>query len=99
MTIRKGYAAGTSMGGGYPAEADILDFFSERGLEIITENNPNFIVEFVQYLWGILNAFDWANALGVYCPSMTTFNVRGGQYLFKGIVKTYTPGSAGGPDR
>jgi len=97
MAIRKGYAAGTSMGGGYPPEADILEFFSDRGLEIITENNPNFMVEFVQYLWGILNAFDWANVLGVYCPSVTTFNVRGGKYLFKGTVKTYAPGSAVDP--
>jgi hypothetical protein len=94
---REGYAAGTSLENGYPAEADILEYFSDRGLEIITENNPNFIVEFVQSLWGLLNAFDWAGALGVYCPSTTTFNVRGGKYLFADEVKTYTPGTAVNP--
>jgi len=97
MAIREGYAAGTSYGGGYPPEADILAFFAERGIEIITENNPNFIVEFVQSLWALINAFDWAGALGVYCPSPTTFNVRGGKYLFAGEVKTYTPGAAVNP--
>ena len=86
-----------SMQGGYPAEADIDQFLSDRGLELITENNPNFIAEYKRYIWGILNALDWAGALGVYCPSATTFNVRGGKYLFKGEVKTYTPGSAVDP--
>jgi hypothetical protein len=94
---REGYAPGTSFENGYPAEANILDFFAERGLEIITENNPNFIVEFVQSLWGVLNAFDWAGVLGVYCPLTTTFNVRGGKYLFAGEIKTYTPGEAINP--
>jgi len=94
---REGYAAGTSFENGYPAEADILDFFAERGIEIITENNPNFIVEFIQTLWGLLNAFDWTGALGVYCPSTMTFNVRGGKYLFAGEVKTYIPGAAVNP--
>jgi len=94
---REGYAAGTEMGNGYPAEAAILDFLYNRGLELITENNPNFIVEFVRCLWGVVNAFDWAGTLGVYCPSTTTFNVRGGKYLFAGKVKTYTPGSATDP--
>ncbi|KPL21784.1 MAG: hypothetical protein AMJ75_09365, partial [Phycisphaerae bacterium SM1_79] len=82
---------------GYPAEADIDDFMSDRGIEIPTENNSNYYAEFKQFLWGIINALDWAGALGVYCASTTTFNVRGGKYLFKGTVKTYTPGSAVNP--
>lgn len=86
-----------SMDGGYPAEADIDQFLSDRGLELVTENNPNFTLEFKQHLWGLLNTFDWAGALGVYCPSPTTFNVRGGKYLFAGEVKTYTPGDAVNP--
>jgi hypothetical protein len=85
------------MDGGYPAEADIDSFLSTRGLELITENNSDFIEEFKQYVWGLLNFMDWVGALGVYCPSTTTFNVRGGKYLFKGVVKTYTPGSAVDP--
>lgn len=86
-----------TMSGGYPAEADIDTYLSGRGLELITENNPNFILEFKQFLYSVLNAFDWAGALGVYCPSPTTFNVRGGKYLFAGEVETYTPGSAVDP--
>jgi len=94
---REGYAAGTSMEGGYPAEADMLDFLKDMGIEIITENNPNYMVEFVKFLWGVLNAAEWASAVGVYCPTTTTFNVRGGKYLFNGTVKTYTPGSSVDP--
>jgi len=82
---------------GYPAEADIDSFFSDRGLEIITENNANFMLDYKQAIWGLLNAIDWAGALGVWCVSSTTFNVRGGKYLYKGTVKTYTPGSAVNP--
>jgi len=85
------------MTGGYPDEADIDTFLSDRGLELITENNSNFMLEYKQAIWGLLNALDWAAALGVYCPTTTTFNVRGGKYLFKGEVKTYTPGSAVDP--
>jgi len=86
-----------AMNGGYPAEADIDTFLSDRGLESITEGNPNFIPEFKQFVYGIVLAGDWVGVLGVYCPSATTFNVRGGLYLFKGEVKTYTPGSAVNP--
>jgi len=86
-----------SMNGGYPAEADIDDFFSDRGLELITENNANFIQEHKQSVFGRVLACDWVAALGVYCPSPTTFNVRGGKYLFKGQVRTYTPGDAINP--
>jgi hypothetical protein len=85
------------MTGGYPAEADIDTFLADRGLELLTENNENFIAEFKQFAWGIFNRLDWAAALAVYCPSTTTFNVAGGQYLYKGEVKTYTPGAAVNP--
>jgi len=87
----------SQMTGGYPAEADIDAFLAERGLELLTETNPNFIAEFKQFVYGLINANDWANALGVYCPSTTTFNVRGGKYLYKGEVKTYTPSTAVDP--
>lgn len=86
-----------AMEGGYPAEADIDRYLSDRGLELVTENNPNFIEEDKQRAYGIVNAFNWAGALGAYCPSPTTFNVRGGKYLFRGEVKTYSPGSAVDP--
>ena len=86
-----------TMTGGYPAEADIDSYFAARGLELITENNDNFIQEYKQYIYGILLALDWAAVLGVYCPSTTTFNVRGGKYLFNGTVKTYAPGAAVNP--
>jgi hypothetical protein len=86
-----------AMTGGYPAESDIDTYLSVRGLELIPEYDANFIPEYKQAIWGLLNALDWATALGVYCPSTTTFNVRGGKYLFKGVVKTYTAGSAVNP--
>lgn len=79
---------------GYPAEADIDTALSNAGLEIPTENNANFITEFKQFYWGILNSLSWAMALGVYAATATTVNVRGGKYLYKGTVKTYTPAAA-----
>jgi hypothetical protein len=85
------------MSGGYPAEADIDQFLTDRGVEIVTENNSNFIGEFKQLLFAILNRLDFAGALAVYCPSTTTFNVAGGEYLYRGEVKTYAPGSAVNP--
>lgn len=87
----------SQMTAGYPAEANIDQFLSDWGLELVTESNPNFIAEHKQSMWGVLNALAWAAALGVYCPSPTTFNVRGGRYLFKDQVKTYTPGDAVNP--
>jgi len=86
-----------TMQGGYPAVSDILAYLSGRGIEELTEYNNNFLTEFRQLLWALLNAADWTAALGVYCPSATTFNVRGGSYLFKSEVKTYTPSSAVDP--
>lgn len=85
------------MDGGYPAEADIDQFLGERGIELVTENNPNYIGEFKQMLYAILNRLDFAGALAVYCPSAATFNVAGGSYLYRGTVKTYSPGSAVDP--
>lgn len=86
-----------AMTGGYPAEADIDQYLSDRGIELVTENNPNFIDEFKQLMFAVLNRLDWTGVLAVYCPSATTFNVAGGQYLYRGDVKTYSPGSAVNP--
>jgi hypothetical protein len=85
------------MTGGYPTESDIEDFLAARGIELLTPHNPSFLAEFKQFAWGILNALDWVMALGVYCPSPATFNIRGGRYLFKDTVKTYTPGDSVDP--
>jgi len=86
-----------AMTGGYPEETDINSFLSIRGLELITEGEAPFHLSFKKYVWGLLNALDWATALGVYCPSPTTINVRSGKYLFKGTVKTFVAGSAINP--
>lgn len=86
-----------SQSGGYPAESDIDTYLSGLGVELITENNSNFMLEEKQHIYSILNALRWAMSLGVWCPSSTTFNVRGGPYLYNGTVKTYTPGSAVDP--
>lgn len=87
----------SQMTGGYPTEAEIDEFLADRGIELLTGTNPNFLVEFKQFVWGLLNALDWAGTLGIYCPTTTTFNVRGGNYLYKGTPKTYTPGTAVNP--
>jgi len=76
---------------GYPAVAVIEDFFSDKKIEIMTYQNPNWFVELQQAIWGILKAVEWALPLGPYCPTASTVNVRGGKYLYKGELKTYTP--------
>lgn len=84
-----------TMTGGYPAEADIDTFLTARGIDVAgMENNPNFLLEFKQLIYRLINDCDWAGALAVYCPTASTINVRGGQYLYDGTVKTFTPGSA-----
>ena len=82
---------------GYPAQSVIDTFLAARGIESITENNVNFIEEWKQLLWNLLNSVDFAISLGVHCPTPTTFNVRGGRYNFKGEVKTYAAGDAVNP--
>jgi len=86
-----------TMTNGYPPESDIDTFLSDRGIENIPENDDNFMQELKQFVYGILNATDHTLALGVWCPSSTTFNVWGGRYLFNGEAKTYTAGSAVDP--
>ena len=85
------------MTGGYPAEADIETYLTALGLEIVDENNNNFMAQHKQYVFGIMNALRWAASLGVWLPSSSTFNVRGGKYNWRGTVKTYTAGSAVDP--
>ena len=85
------------MENGYPSISDILDALEARGIEMMTPGNPIWHDELKQTIWGLINAIDWATALGVYCPSPATFNVRGGKYLYKDAVLTYTPGPAVDP--
>jgi hypothetical protein len=87
----------SEMNNGYPTIADIDDILAAAGIEIMTENNPMWYDELKQTIWGLLNAANWALSLGVYCPSSATFNVRGGKYLWKETVKTYTPSTAVDP--
>ena len=82
---------------GYPAIADIEDLLAAEGIEEVTVGNTNYRQEFLQMLWALLNRTSWAGALGVWLPTCAIFNVRGGKYLYKGEVKTYTPGSAVNP--
>lgn len=89
--------ADSEMVKGYPTESDIEDILADLGLEIPTLSNSNYYAEFKQFVWGLVNAANWAMALGVYCPSPATFNVRGGKYLFKDAILTYTPGTAVDP--
>lgn len=86
-----------SMDYGYPTEADILTWLSSNGIEPIPEYANPFITDFRKFAYGILNSLRWAMSLGVYCPSVTTFNVRSGDYLFAGQVKTFAAGSAVDP--
>jgi hypothetical protein len=87
----------SAMNNGYPTIPDIEDIFDSLGIEIMSPRNPMWEDEFKQTVWGLLNAMSWAMALGVYCPSPATFNVRGGKYLYKDTLKTYTPGDAVDP--
>jgi hypothetical protein len=82
---------------GYPAIADILDQAEDLGLEGIALGNSSYIEDYWKSFWGMINALRWAMTLGVYPASATTFNVRGGDYLWRDTVKTYTPGAAVDP--
>ena len=82
---------------GYPAEADIVTILAAIGIEHVKENNSNFLEAYRQEMWGLINAVRWAATLGVWLPSSTTFNVRGGKYNWRGDVKTYTAGGAVDP--
>ena len=81
------------MEGGYPTLADIIDYLTAEGIEEITLGNPNYRPEALQQIWALLNRACWAGSLGVWCPTPVTFNVRGGKYIFRGTIKTYTPGN------
>jgi hypothetical protein len=83
-----------AMVNGYPSIADIDTFFEDMGIEIPTENNPNWIDEFKQFLYGLISPLQSHYRLTVYSPSPTTINVRGGNYNYDGTLKEYTPGEA-----
>ena len=85
------------MTGGYPDVADIETYLAGIGLEIVDENNNNFMAQHKQFVYGLINAVRWAASLGVWLPSSTTFNVRSGRYNWRGTVKTYTPSGAVDP--
>ena len=87
----------SEMTGGYPTISEIEDALAARGIELMTPHDPNWYPEFQKAIWGLINALDWAMALGVFCPSAATFKVRGGKYIYKGTAKTYTPGDAVDP--
>jgi hypothetical protein len=87
-----------AMSQGYPAVAVIETALAARGIEMIPENNmEDLYSDLKRFYWAMLNAFDWASALGVWPASSTTFNVRAGKYHYKGEVKTYTPSTAINP--
>jgi hypothetical protein len=84
---------------GYPDNADIVAALRTLGLEWIKEGKQPWSEDAWEVLWSLVNAFRWAASLGVYIADAdaTTFNVRGGSYLFGGEVKTYVPGAAINP--
>jgi len=79
----------------YPTEAAIEALFAAWGLEVPDENNDNYIQQFKQCLYSLLDS--WPRPLRVWCPSTTTYNVVGGPYNWRGTVKTYAPGAAVNP--
>ena len=85
------------MTGGYPPEADIETYLAALGVEIVDENNTNFMAQYKQFVYNIINAVRWAVSLHVWLPSATTFNVCGGKYNWRGTVTSYTSGSAVDP--
>jgi hypothetical protein len=83
---------------GYPAVAEIDAYLAARGIEMIPENNmEDLYSDHKRDKFGVVNAFDWAGNLGVHCPSPSTFNVRPGEYRWRGEAKTFTPGAAINP--
>jgi hypothetical protein len=87
-----------AMSQGYPATADIEAVLAALGIEMIPENNmEDLYSDLKRFYWALQNAFNWAATLGVTLPSPSTFNVRGGKYLYKGDIKTYTPSTAINP--
>ena len=87
-----------AMSQGYPAVADIETALAARGLEVIHENNMEDLhSDLKREKWAHTSFCDWAGNLGVFCPSPTTFNVVGGEYRWRGEVKTYTQGVAVNP--
>jgi hypothetical protein len=82
------------MSGGYPSLADLLAYLEDRAIEFVPQGETDYMVDFLRTLYGLINAFDWSGALGVYAASAITFNVRGGSYLDGNSVKTFTPDAA-----
>ncbi|MCP4566833.1 MAG: hypothetical protein GY841_04540 [FCB group bacterium] len=78
---------------GYPAVADILTYFGVQGTEEVTENNADFLTEYRQMMWRLMNRVEGAAALSVYADTTTTFRVQAGDYLWSGTRTTYA-GSA-----
>jgi len=87
----------TSLSRGYPAIADIINDLEALGLEGIPLGESNFIESYYKTLWALVNSIRWAMTLSVYAATPTTFNVRGGTYIYGTTVKTYTAGAAINP--
>ena len=79
---------------GYPTTTVMAAFLTALGLEAPTEDNPNYVDEFQQFVYGLASSMESLMGLSVFAPSTTTVNVRTGKYLYKGTVKTFTMGSA-----
>ena len=82
---------------GYPTSATILTYFSNQGVEEVTENNADFLEEYRQMMWRLMNRVEAAAALNVYADTTTTFTVAPGDYIWFGERKTYAGSSAVNP--
>lgn len=82
---------------GYPSESSIVSWLSSLGIELITEYTTDYMLEYRETSYAILNAVRQSMALSVYAANATTFNVRSGYYWWKGEIKQYTAGAAVNP--
>ncbi len=83
----------------YPSLATIQAKFISQGIEEITENNTDYLLEFRQMLWRLLNRTESGAALSVfaYTSADGTFKVQEGYYVWQGTVKSYAGSGALNP--
>lgn len=79
---------------GYPTTTVIDAFLGALGVEQPAEYTQDWYDELKRAWWSVCQLTAWGSGLRVYAASDTTINVTAGTYLFRGQVKTFSPGSA-----
>lgn len=82
---------------GYPHIAEVVAFLDARGIELPRQGDVLYVESIWKTFWAVVNATDWAGALGVYKESDTTLRVRGGWYNLDGTPTLYEQAAAFDP--